>query len=102
MVFFLIAALTIYALFDLGSTPSSKAQLLPRPVWALIILLLPVLGPAIWLLVGQEGRWFGQEDDDSARDEDLAPDDNPEFLRRVDWQVRRQQRRNEHGGDPAP
>ena len=98
---FLVVALTVYALVDLTSTPSARTAWLPRWAWALLVLVVPVIGPAAWLLLGKEdaaaiapdagapGRNAGP----------VAPDDDPDFLRNVEWQMRKRQR---HGHDDEP
>jgi hypothetical protein len=46
-------------------------------VWLAIIVLIPVIGPLLWILFGRtNGRGWGRGDDDV-----FAPDDDPSFLR---------------------
>ena len=75
VLYVLIVGLSVYALVDCLQTPNPKA--LPKIIWILIILSLPILGPALWLLFGRSnGRGWGRGDDDV-----FAPDDDPSFLR---------------------
>ena len=75
VLYVLIVGLSVYALVDCLQTPNPKA--LPKIIWILIIVGLPILGPALWLLFGRSnGRGWGRGDDDV-----FAPDDNPSFLR---------------------
>jgi hypothetical protein len=46
-----------------------------KPVWILIVVLIPVLGGLLWLVVGRTRR--------SAIAARRAPDDDPEFLGRL-------------------
>jgi hypothetical protein len=46
-----------------------------KPVWILIVVLLPVLGGILWLIVGRARP--------SAVARRRAPDDDPEFLGRI-------------------
>jgi hypothetical protein len=67
--------LSVYALADCLQTPNPKA--LPKLVWIAIIVLIPVIGPLLWILFGRtNGRGWGRGDDDV-----FAPDDDPSFLR---------------------
>jgi hypothetical protein len=70
----LTIGLSVYALVDCLQTPNPKA--LPKLVWIAIIVLVPVIGPVLWLLFGRtNGRGWGRDDDV------FAPDDDPSFLR---------------------
>ena len=70
----LVIGLSVYALADCLQTPNPKA--LPKLVWVAIIVLLPIVGPVLWILFGRtNGRGWGRDDDV------FAPDDDPSFLR---------------------
>ena len=75
-VLMVIAALglTIFALIDLFGVKAGDVRGGSRFVWAVVILLIPVLGPAVWL-------WLGRAPDDSNPLKYLPPDDDPDFLR---------------------
>lgn len=45
--------LMVYCLFDLISTDSSAVQNLPKMVWLLLIIFLPLIGGVAWLLLGR-------------------------------------------------
>ena len=64
--------LTIFALIDLFGMSAQDVRGGSRFIWAVVILLLPVLGPAVWL-------WLGRAPSDEPRH--LGPDDDPDFLR---------------------
>ncbi len=74
----LLVAVTVYALVEAVLTPR---QHLPRKVWWVLgIVLLPVLGPAAWFVVGRRSRRApGQQSGGPAHP--IAPDDDPDFLR---------------------
>ena len=66
--------LSIYAFIDCITTDEHDIRHLPKPLWAILVLLFPLVGSIAWLIVGQDraaarrrGGW-------------VAPDDNPEFL----------------------
>jgi hypothetical protein len=70
--------LSVYAFADCLQTPNPKA--LPKAVWLAIIVLLPVIGPTLWILFGRtNGRGWGRDDDSV-----LGPDDDPSFMRDLD------------------
>jgi len=64
--------LTIFALIDLFSMAAEDVRGGSRFVWAVVILLLPVVGPVLWL-------WLGRAPSEEPRH--LGPDDDPDFLR---------------------
>ncbi|MFI6699226.1 PLD nuclease N-terminal domain-containing protein [Streptomyces sp. NPDC050509] len=67
--------LSIYAFIDCITTEEKEVKYLPKPIWAILVLLFPLVGSVAWLIVGRErtatvrgGGW-------------VAPDDNPDFLK---------------------
>lgn len=80
-------ALIVFALIDCAQTRhESMPPGLPKPVWLLVILLVPVVGAAAWLLVSRLPRSGGRV---VRRSRPVAPDDDPEFLANLDWQARK-------------
>ncbi|MFI0821455.1 PLD nuclease N-terminal domain-containing protein [Streptomyces sp. NPDC021098] len=69
-------ALSIYAFIDCITTEEQDVRYIPKPLWAILVLLFPVVGSISWLLVGRK-RTAAAE----TRREWVAPDDNPEFLK---------------------
>ena len=106
--FLLILGLYVYALIDLATSPSDEVRSLPRLVWLLVILVIPVLGAVAWLVLGRPvsapGNGGGGLRSRLPRPEPrgpsgyaagpIAPDDDPEFLRKLD-----DERRKAAGGD---
>jgi hypothetical protein len=68
------AAFIIYALVDCLFADASRFRALNKPLWALIIVVLPVIGAVLWFLLGKT-RKNGQPE----RRRFVAPDDDPEF-----------------------
>ncbi|MDO9589664.1 MAG: PLD nuclease N-terminal domain-containing protein [Microcella sp.] len=68
-------AFTIYTLVDVLLTDRSRVRAFPKPLWAAVVVLLPVIGGLLWLIVGKARRIPGS----SSRP--IAPDDDPTFLR---------------------
>jgi hypothetical protein len=45
--------LTLYALLDVLLGDAAEQRVLPKAVWALVVLLVPLLGPIAWFVVGR-------------------------------------------------
>jgi len=122
--FLLVLALWIYAFIDCLNTPEEEVRGLPKVVWVIIILLFGevLVGPIAWLVAGKHrgpvavngstpSEWHRNH-----RTRFVAPDDNPDFLKSLaednkkdeallkDWEAdlrRREEelRRRENGGE---
>jgi hypothetical protein len=75
-----VAVLTVYTLVDAALIERERARGLPRWVWLFVILLIPVIGPLLWLFVGR-GRRDGNP---RAATRSMAPDDDIDFLKGLD------------------
>ncbi|MBO1901576.1 PLDc N-terminal domain-containing protein [Leucobacter weissii] len=64
-------AFTLYALVDAAMTDANRARGVPKPVWVVIVVLLPVIGGILWLAIGK-----GRGPLPTPRS---APDDDPGF-----------------------
>jgi hypothetical protein len=112
---FLIAlsllTLQVYALVDLVRADSDEVRTIPKSLWFLV-WLIPILGPVAWLLLGRPqvgpspggggpgggGGGGGITGGPRPTRGPLAPDDDPEFLRRLDeqsWAARMERLRRE-------
>ncbi len=70
--------LLVYAVVDLASTP---ARAIRTPKWlSLLAVLLLVVAPLAWLLLGRPGR-TGEPAPEPTRT--VAPDDDEDFLREL-------------------
>lgn len=86
----LVVLLTALALISCLSVEDKREiRGAPRPVWVLVILLLPLLGAIAWFLFGRPRKpgapvvgWPGGGPPEPPRGR--APDDDPEFLRSLD------------------
>lgn len=105
----LILAFTLYALIDCLARDEEEIRALPKVIWVLIILLFAPLGPIAWFIAGR-ARGTAARRETSGPDEivggysmgtgssagrngrPIAPDDDPDFLRRLDEQQRRRPR----------
>ena len=90
-------ALICVALIDCLSSDDSDIRALPKVVWVFIILLFSPIGPIVWFVAGRPqrvatggGGWTPgvgpQEPNRPIRARarrPLAPDDDPEFLKKI-------------------
>lgn len=87
----LSVALTVFALADCVQTENDKVRGIPKWAWVVLVVLLPWVGPITWLVVGKD-RQDGNGIDRPRRDGPTAPDEDPDFLRRLDEDIRRERR----------
>ena len=85
--------LTIAALIACGTTDDGDIDRVPKLVWMLLIVFVPLVGPILWFVYGTKPRlsrrrsetWrAGNGFPEWSRPRSLAPDDDPEFLSRID------------------
>ncbi|MFD5384749.1 PLD nuclease N-terminal domain-containing protein [Streptomyces sp. NPDC059474] len=79
-------ALSIYAFIDCITTDEQDIRYIPKPIWAILVLLFPVVGSISWLIAGRKRAVAGGGGRGAARSAGggggwVAPDDNPEFLK---------------------
>ncbi|WP_223693396.1 PLD nuclease N-terminal domain-containing protein [Leifsonia poae] len=71
------AVFYIYSVADCAFFDRSRVRGLPKPLWIIVIVLFPVIGGLLWFFIGR-----GRRRDNGAR-RTVAPDDDPEFLKRL-------------------
>lgn len=72
-----LIALTVYALVDLFVTQANRVRSFPKPVWIALIVVLPLVGPLLWLFVGKTKK-------PSLQTGPMFADDDQGFLNRID------------------
>jgi len=72
-----VLALDVFAVVDVIMTDARRVRAVPKVVWVLLIVLLPVIGVILWFVIGKERRDRGGER------RTVAPDDDPTFLRNL-------------------
>jgi len=70
-----LTAFWVFTIVDCAVQPPTRHRGVSKPVWILIVLLLPVLGGILWLVVGRVRA--------STLAARRAPDDDPEFLGQI-------------------
>ena len=87
----------IYTLVDLGRTPGAQVRVLPKWLWLVLVILLGVLAVPLWFLLGRPREGYpppggggggggGGLGAGPRPPRPLAPDDDPDFLKRLDEQ----------------
>ncbi|SEM72210.1 PLDc_N domain-containing protein [Cryobacterium sp. TMT1-3] len=71
-----LVILTVYTLVDCAVFDRKRIRGLPRWVWIFVIVLVPLIGPLLWLLVGH-----GRATPTTRSFRSVAPDDDLDFLR---------------------
>ncbi|MEU2077526.1 PLD nuclease N-terminal domain-containing protein [Streptomyces sp. NPDC013489] len=79
LLFIIPLALMIYAFIDCLNTPEEEVKHLPKPVWAIVVLLFSVVGAIGWIVAGKDRR--PRTGRGAGTGGWVAPDDNPEFLK---------------------
>jgi len=88
-------ALLVYCLIDCIQTESALVRSLPKPLWLVLIVLLPLVGGIAWLVAGRpertttaatgRGPWppSRARGASASPPRPLGPDDDEEFLRQM-------------------
>ncbi|MFD0055857.1 PLD nuclease N-terminal domain-containing protein [Streptomyces sp. NPDC005047] len=82
LMFLVPLALSVYAFIDCISTKDEDVRYIPKPFWAILVLLFPLVGSVSWIIAGKKRHpagaspWAG-----GGRRQWVAPDDNPDFLK---------------------
>ena len=83
-VFLIEVGLVIVALISCLSAEKGQVHRLPRAAWVAIILLVPLAGPISYLLAGRPGAAPDSWASATHPPRIVAPDDDPDFLRKLD------------------
>ncbi|MFF6811624.1 PLD nuclease N-terminal domain-containing protein [Streptomyces sp. NPDC012403] len=90
LMFLVPLALSVYAFIDCISTKDDDIRHMPKPLWAILVLLFPLVGSISWLIAGKKrhpagaGGSVGSAWSRGGGRQWVAPDDNPEFLKSLD------------------
>ncbi|CAO1649424.1 PLDc_N domain-containing protein [Salinibacterium sp. NSLL150] len=82
---FAIVAVDVFSIVDVILTERSRVRAMPKVLWIIVILLLPVIGVVLWFMLGKA------RSANSGQTRTVAPDDDPDFLRKM----RRQEEQDE-------
>ena len=73
-------ALTIYAVMDCIQSDGTRVRFLPKAMWVVLILVVPLVGPVAWLLTGRERTAPPRRRPSTGP---RGPEDDPDFLRNL-------------------
>lgn len=101
------AVFTIFTTVFAASANPNQVRLLPKWVWVLLCLLVPIVGGLLYVTLGRpvtgslssgggstsnQGPKWGQGS--TTRTSTIAPDDDPDFLRRLRERLNREDKPN--------
>ncbi|WP_066582276.1 PLD nuclease N-terminal domain-containing protein [Cellulomonas timonensis] len=99
-------ALIVYTIFDVLRSDEAERFGVHKLIWLAFIVVLPVVGSIAWLVMRQMAR-SSRTAGPAGSPRTMAapaPDDDPEFLWRLEQQRRRadRERSGEHPDEPRP
>lgn len=90
--------LIIYALIESLMTPRHQVRAMPKGVWIVLIILVPLVGALLWLFLGRRrgsASAGGSAGGPARPARPQSPDDDAAFLRQLDVQRKQQSRQAE-------
>lgn len=85
----------IYSIIECAQTPRHRIRAISKPMWMIAIIFIPLIGGVLWLVFGNaRGGINTMGRSGGAAPRPTSPDDDADFLRRLDAQ-RRQKARDE-------
>ncbi|MCZ9336453.1 PLD nuclease N-terminal domain-containing protein, partial [Streptomyces sp. TRM76130] len=54
LMFLVPLALSVYAFIDCISTSDEDVRHMPKPLWAILVLLFPLVGSISWIIAGKK------------------------------------------------
>ncbi|WP_125773414.1 PLD nuclease N-terminal domain-containing protein [Antribacter gilvus] len=104
----LVIGLVVYALVDLAGAEEDELRGLPKWLWVILIIFLPLGGALAWIVMRASSRGRrvaprpagappARQAPPRRTDAPVAPDDDPEFL----WLLEQSRRKREREAGPA-
>lgn len=86
---FIVVGVLVWSIVDIVLIDRMRVRGLPKGGWIVLVIVLPIVGAALWFLLGRErlsaaGRY--------ATGGTVAPDDDPAFLNQLNRDKEQQQR----------
>lgn len=73
-----IVMLMIYCVVEVAQAPGDAIRRMPKWMWAVVVICLPLAGSLLWLTLGRPNRESLGADNPA-----VGPDDDPDFLRKL-------------------
>jgi NADH:ubiquinone oxidoreductase subunit 6 (subunit J) len=90
---------TVFVTVFAASANKNEVRNLPKWLWVLICLLVPIVGGLLYLVLG---RPMGQPKQRFSRTKSVAPDDDPAFLRDLAEKLEAQEEKKPDETKPQP
>ena len=74
----IVLALDVFAIVDVILIEQRRVRAVPKFVWIILILLVPVVGAILWFFTGRESAAGS-----NGQPRIVAPDDDPSFLKNL-------------------
>ena len=74
----IVLALDVVAIVDVILIDQRRVRAMPKFVWIILIVLIPVVGVALWFFTGRESPTAS-----GGQLRTVAPDDDPSFLKNL-------------------
>jgi len=91
-VFLAAVQLVLLVLALIGSLSADRVRAMPRALWVLVILVIPLIGPIAYFVWGRPVPPPHERPVHRAGPRPSSPDDDPDFLRTVDTEQSRRER----------
>jgi|tagenome__1003787_1003787.scaffolds.fasta_scaffold20533278_1 hypothetical protein len=94
-----VIGVTVYAAIDCLRSDDAELRGLPKPLWLLVIVAVPLFGGGMYILLGRQPLPGSPS---SRRTRTIAPDDDPDFLSSLDPPRSRDGDRRRKDPNPDP
>jgi hypothetical protein len=102
-------SLWVYCIVDVVATDDSSVRNLPKLMWLLLVILLPLIGSLTWLGFGRpQGAGFAPGDSSTRppgpvrkpprRRGPLGPEDSSDFMASLDERLREERKKDQGDG----
>lgn len=72
----------VYSVVDVLQADESRVRHLPKAVWVVVTIMLPVIGGIVWFVAGRPGGLTPpRQNRPNLPRGPMGPDDDPDFLR---------------------
>jgi len=98
----ILTGLLVFAIVDVIVIDNGRVRGLPKFAWIMVVIILPLIGPLLWFFLGRErldapnhGRYVNDPapvPEPGRRLGPIAPDDDPDFLGRLNREQEQEER----------